>query len=135
MTTESSASRFFFFLRHYVFLPPFGVRIMAWKLSSRTTAREKRVGRCARNWFVASASVARCLLILVAGIGFPRERGDFGISAWAEGPIDSIEKTGWYTRECYYTGEETTGRHDSGHHSIESYIRSAVYMTIRPVDV
>lgn len=107
------------------------MRIMTWKLSNRGHDSARKAGRSTlRQKLICRVrerrDVARRLLI--SSLAFARERNWFPSrtipeSLRAEGPIDSIEKTGWYTRERYYARENTTGRHDPAHHSIESYIR------------
>lgn len=107
----------------------YGVEI----IELRRHGSARKAGRSVRQKLICRVrercDVARRLLI--SSLIFARERNWLPSravipeSARAEGPIDLIEKTGWYTRERYYSREDTTGRHDPGHHSIESYIRPA----------
>lgn len=121
---------------------PYRWGIIAWKLSNRdTTMRGKRVGvapeidlsRSRMSRRGASCRVA----FLISSPAFARENcnwlysrtgripGARSVGGADEGPIDrKREPIGWHTRERDYA-RETTGRHDSGHHSIESYIRLA----------
>jgi len=112
------------FLHIHVFLigENYGVEIIESHGSTR------KAGRSVRQKLICRVrerrDVARRLLISSLALAFLADAA-ISESARAGGPIDSIEKTGWYTRECYYAREETTGRHDPGHRSIESYVRSA----------
>lgn len=94
------------------------------KTGRSTTVRQKLICRARERHDATRRDTTRRLLIwsrvFARAIGFLRGRfrGPCGE------PIDRIRYTG-YMRECDYARDETTGRHDPGHHSIESYIRQA----------
>jgi len=91
--------------------------------AGRSTLRQKLICRVRER-----RAAPRCFLISSSAVRennwLPSQTGDSGICA-SRGTNRLDRETGWHTREREYAKDETIGRHDPGHHSIENYVRMA----------
>lgn len=94
--------------------------------AGRSTLRQKLICRVRERRDAPRRAAPRCLLISSSAARennwLPSQTGDSEVCA-SRGTNRSSRETGQHTREHDYAKDETTGRHDPGHHSIESYVR------------
>lgn len=97
--------------------------------AGRSTLRQKLICRVRERRDAPRRAAPRCLLISSSAAherttGFLGRRAIPGVCA-SRGTNRSDRESGWHTGERDYAKDETTGRHDPSHHSIESYVRMA----------